>query len=138
MLRTGLDHRLRFLRRADADRVAEMDVITSYSIHYTKLYDTEMGVIRSDLDTRSEEYRANFARVQGLVADLREKVAQAALGGDENARAKHVSRGKLLPRERVRTLLDPGSPFLEIGQLAAHGMYDGDAPSAGIIRNNFV
>jgi len=67
------------------------------------------------------------------VADLRAKVAEAALGGDESARAKHVARGKLLPRERVRTLLDPGSPFLEIGQLAAHEMYDGDAPSAGII-----
>jgi 3-methylcrotonyl-CoA carboxylase beta subunit len=92
-----------------------------------------MGILRSSLDTRSDEYRANFARLQGLVADLREKVAQTALGGDENARAKHVARGKLLPRERVRTLLDPGSPFLEIGQLAAHGMYDGDAPSAGII-----
>jgi len=92
-----------------------------------------MGILRSSLDPRSDEYRANFARMQGLVADLRAKVALASLGGDENARVKHVSRGKLLPRERVRTVLDPGSPFLEIGQLAAHGMYDGDAPSAGII-----
>jgi len=92
-----------------------------------------MGIIRSSLNTHSEEYRANFARMQALVADLRAKVAEAALGGDESARAKHVARGKLLPRERVRTLLDPGSPFLEIGQLAAHEMYDGDAPSAGII-----
>jgi len=92
-----------------------------------------MGVIRSALNTRSQEYRANFARMQGLVTDLREQVAKAALGGGEAARAKHVARGKLLPRERVRTLLDPGSPFLEVGQLAAHGMYGGDAPSAGIV-----
>src|SRR6185503_342976 len=63
----------------------------------------------------------------------RAKVAKAALGGDEAARAKHTARGKLLARERVRTLLDPGSPFLEIGQLAAWGMYGGDVPSASII-----
>ena len=78
-----------------------------------------MPVLKSQLNPRSEEFRANAARMQGLVADLREKVAQAALGGDDQARAKHAARGKLLPRERVRTLLDPGSPFLEIGQLAA-------------------
>ena len=92
-----------------------------------------MPVIQSQLKPRSEEFRANAARMQALVADLREKVAQAALGGDEQARAKHAARGKLLPRERVRTLLDPGSPFLEIGQLAAFGMYGDEAPGAGII-----
>jgi 3-methylcrotonyl-CoA carboxylase beta subunit len=92
-----------------------------------------MPVIKSQLNPRSEEFRANAARMQGLVADLREKVAQAARGGDEQARAKHSARGKLLPRERVRTLLDPGSPFLEIGQLAAYGMYGDEAPGAGII-----
>jgi 3-methylcrotonyl-CoA carboxylase beta subunit len=90
-------------------------------------------VIQSQLNPRSEEFRANAARMQALVADLREKVARSALGGDEEARAKHAARGKLLPRERVRTLLDPGSAFLEIGQLAAYGMYGGEAPGAGII-----
>ena len=73
-----------------------------------------MPVIRSRLNTRSAEFRANAERMRGLVADLREKVAQAAAGGPEEARAKHAARGKLLPRERVRTLLDPGSPFLEL------------------------
>jgi 3-methylcrotonyl-CoA carboxylase beta subunit len=68
-----------------------------------------------------------------LVAQLRTKLAAAALGGPERARARHVSRGKLLPRDRVDGLLDPGSPFLEVGALAAYGMYDDDAPSAGII-----
>src|SRR6185295_10102610 len=70
---------------------------------------------------------------RGLVAELRRRVAAAALGGSEDARRRHVSRGKLLPRERVIRLLDPGSPFLEVGQLAAGGMYDDEAPAAGII-----
>ncbi len=92
-----------------------------------------MPVIRSQLDTRSEAFRANAARMGALVGELRDKVAQAALGGDPAARAKHVARGKLLPRERVGKLLDPGSPFLEIGQLAADGLYGGEAPGAGIL-----
>jgi 3-methylcrotonyl-CoA carboxylase beta subunit len=81
-----------------------------------------MPAIRSRLNPRSEEFRANAERMRGLVADLRDKVAQAAAGGPEEARAKHAARGKLLPRARVRTLLDPGAPFLEVGQLAAPGM----------------
>jgi 3-methylcrotonyl-CoA carboxylase beta subunit len=68
-----------------------------------------------------------------LAAELRRRVAAAALGGPEAIRARHVERGKLLPRERVDRLLDPGSPFLEIGQLAAFGIYDDQAPGAGII-----
>jgi len=92
-----------------------------------------MPVLRSQLNARSVEFRANAERMKALVADLREKAGKIALGGDEGARAKHVARGKLLPRERVRTLLDPGSPFLEIGQLAAFGMYGDEAPGAGII-----
>jgi len=90
-------------------------------------------VIRSQLDPRSAEFRANAERMRALVADLREQVARVALGGDDEARAKHLARGKLLPRERVERLLDPGSPFLEIGQLAAFGMYRGEAPGAGIV-----
>ena len=92
-----------------------------------------MPAIKSQLDPRSEDFRANVARMRGLVADLRVKAAQVALGGDETARAKHVARGKLLARDRVRTLLDPGSAFLEIGQLAAWGMYGGEVPSASIV-----
>ena len=71
--------------------------------------------------------------MRGLVADLKEKTDQVALGGDEKAREKHLARGKLLPRDRVRGLLDPGSPFLEVGQLAAYGMYGGDVHSASMI-----
>jgi 3-methylcrotonyl-CoA carboxylase beta subunit len=92
-----------------------------------------MPLIRSQLNPRSEEFRANSERMRSLVSDLRDKVERIALGGDEGARRKHAERGKLLPRERVRRLLDPGSPFLEIGQLAAYGMYGDQAPGAGII-----
>ncbi|MGQ0511289.1 MAG: carboxyl transferase domain-containing protein [Betaproteobacteria bacterium] len=92
-----------------------------------------MPAIKSKLDTRSAEFRANVERMKTLVADLRAKVERVALGGDEAARAKHTARGKLLARERVRALLDPGSPFLEIGQLAAWDMYGGDVHSASVV-----
>src|SRR5213596_3284251 len=86
-----------------------------------------MSALKSQVNSRSAEFRANAARMKGLVDDLKQKVAAASVGGEKNA------RGKMLPRERVRTLLDPGSPFLEIGQLAAYGMYSGDVHSASII-----
>jgi 3-methylcrotonyl-CoA carboxylase beta subunit len=75
----------------------------------------------------------NAAHNRALAATLRAQVAAATLGGGEKARARHVSRGKLLPRDRVHCLLDPGSPFLEIGALAANGIYNNDAPGAGVI-----
>src|SRR5262245_12626787 len=68
-----------------------------------------------------------------LVDELRDVTTRTSRGGSEAARERHVSRGKLLPRDRVDALLDPGSPFLELSPLAANGMYDGDAPAAGII-----
>src|SRR5690606_31867403 len=84
-------------------------------------------------DRDSPAFRTLAEHNQALVAELRERVARAALGGSEKARERHVSRGKLLPRERVERLLDPGAPFLEIGQLAANGMYGDEAPGAGMI-----
>ena len=92
-----------------------------------------MAVIKSRLNPRSEEFRANERRIRDLVEDLRQKAAAISAGGDEAARQKHIARGKLLVRDRVRTLLDPGSPFLEIGQLAAYGMYGGEVPTASIV-----
>jgi 3-methylcrotonyl-CoA carboxylase beta subunit len=92
-----------------------------------------VSVLNSSIDVRSDEYRRNAGVMEGLVADLREKVARVQAGGDESARAKHAARGKLLPRERVRNLLDPGSPFLELSQLAAWNLYDDEVPGAGII-----
>ena len=92
-----------------------------------------MSALTSQVNPRSAEFRANADRMRGLVADLKEKVATVTIGGDKAARDKHAARGKMLPRERVRTLLDAGSPFLEIGQLAAWGMYSGDVHSASII-----
>jgi len=92
-----------------------------------------MPALSTQLDTRSGAYQENAAHMAALVADLKSKVAKIKLGGGEKAREKHLSRGKLLPRDRVRLLLDPGSPFLELGQFAAYEMYGGDIPAAGII-----
>jgi len=90
-------------------------------------------VLASKLDLGSAEAKARAAHNRALAEELRAKVAQAALGGSEKSRQRHTERGKLLPRERVERLLDPGSPFLEIGQLAANGVYDEDIPGAGMI-----
>jgi 3-methylcrotonyl-CoA carboxylase beta subunit len=92
-----------------------------------------MPILDTRLNPRSAEFTANAAALQALVDDLRARQARVAEGGGEAARAKHVARGKLLPRERVAALLDPGSPFLEFSPLAAHGLYDNAAPGAGII-----
>ncbi|MEH3104894.1 MAG: methylcrotonoyl-CoA carboxylase [Sphingomonas phyllosphaerae] len=92
-----------------------------------------MTAIRSLVDVGSEVFAANDAHNRALAAALRDKAAESALGGSEQHRARHVARGKLLPRERVDRLLDPGAPFLEIGALAANGMYDDGAPGAGMI-----
>ncbi|HWS12538.1 MAG TPA: carboxyl transferase domain-containing protein [Rhodocyclaceae bacterium] len=92
-----------------------------------------MTAIKSAIDTRGAEFRANAAALRALVEDLRGKVAQVARGGSEEARQKHLARGKRLVRDRVDGLLDPGAPFLELSQLAAWGMYGGDIASAGIV-----
>ena len=92
-----------------------------------------MPAIRSQLDARSPDFQSNAAQLRAAVDALRDEMAKAALGGGDKARAKHTERGKLLPRERIRALLDSGSPFLELSPLAAHGLYDGAAPCAGLI-----
>ncbi|PRX97182.1 carboxyl transferase domain-containing protein [Allonocardiopsis opalescens] len=85
------------------------------------------------LDPGGDRFERNAESNTALAAELRERLAAAALGGPERARRRHVERGKLLPRQRVDALLDPGSPFLELSPLAAYGLYDGEAPAAGII-----
>jgi len=92
-----------------------------------------MTVLSTFLDPRADAFAANTAAMRALVGDLREKIGVIREGGGPAARRRHLDRGKLLPRERVRALLDPGSPFLEFSQLAAYGMYDGEVPAAGII-----
>ena len=92
-----------------------------------------MPVIKSALDTRSAAFKANAEALRSQVADLKAKIATVKLGGGETSRKRHLARGKLLPRDRVRTLLDPGAPFLEFSQLAAWGMYEGEVPSASVI-----
>ena len=92
-----------------------------------------MPRLASDLDVHGAAFARNRDVNLALGAKLRERVAAAAVGGPAAARQRHASRGKLLPRQRVERLLDVGSPFLEIGQLAAFGLYDGEAPAAGLI-----
>jgi 3-methylcrotonyl-CoA carboxylase beta subunit len=92
-----------------------------------------LAILASAVDKNSEEFRANAAAMRALVAELDARRAQAALGGSEKSRERHAARGKLLPRQRVMNLIDPGSPFLELSPLAAFGLYDGDIHGAGLI-----
>ena len=92
-----------------------------------------MTILESKLNTRSDDFKSNAAAMQTVVDDLKEKVEKIFLGGGEEARKKHTARGKLLPRDRVQMLLDPGTPFLELSQLAAYEMYGNAAPAAGVI-----
>ncbi len=92
-----------------------------------------MPVIDTRIDSRSDDFRANAEVLGGLVSDLKQQLGRVGEGGGERAREKHLARGKLLPRERIRALLDPGAPFLELSALAAHGMYDDAAPAAGLL-----
>jgi 3-methylcrotonyl-CoA carboxylase beta subunit len=92
-----------------------------------------MTLLRSALDLSSDQAKRSREQMTKHVAELREKLEQVRRGGPERARERHLRAGKLLPRDRVERLLDPGTPFLELSPLAAHGMYDGDAPSAGIV-----
>ncbi|RKQ72780.1 carboxyl transferase domain-containing protein [Oceanibaculum indicum] len=92
-----------------------------------------MTILKSQISPRSDAFRENEAAMRALVDDLHAKVQHIKQGGGEKARERHLSRGKLLPRDRVRGLLDVGSPFLELSQFAAHGMYGGDIAAAGIV-----
>src|SRR5258708_12034397 len=92
-----------------------------------------MPVLPSSIDRASPQARANHDAMSALVAELHKKLDAVRQGGPERAREKHLKAGKLLPRERVERLLDPGSPFLEIAPLAALDLYDNQAPSAGLI-----
>ncbi len=92
-----------------------------------------MPRLDTHINRKDPDFVAREKHHRGLAERLREKLEQTALGGPERSRQKHLDRGKLLPRERVRTLLDPGSPFLEVAPLAANGMYDDAAPGAGVI-----
>ena len=92
-----------------------------------------MSVLKTAISTDSDEFLANAKAMATQVSDLREKVARIEQGGSEEARQRHTERGKLLPRERIRRLLDDGSPFLELSQFAAFGMYGAEVPAAGLI-----
>ncbi len=95
--------------------------------------DESMTVLHTQLNPRSADFTANAAAMRTVVDDLKAHLEKIAVGGGEAARAKHTARGKLLPRDRVQMLLDPGTPFLEVAPLAALNMYNNDAPCAGLI-----
>ena len=92
-----------------------------------------MARLETSLDRRSETFRQNHEALAQAVSTLKRNVDKVAEGGGAAARERHLKRGKLLPRERVRTLIDTGSPFLELSQLAAWGMYEDEVPCAGMI-----
>jgi 3-methylcrotonyl-CoA carboxylase beta subunit len=92
-----------------------------------------LAILSSSIDINAADFRVNAERMRALVSELQARRAEAALGGSERSRERHVSRGKLLPRDRVMTLIDPGSPFLELSPLAANGMYDDAIHGAGLI-----
>jgi 3-methylcrotonyl-CoA carboxylase beta subunit len=92
-----------------------------------------MPVIKSKIKTDSAEFARNDKANRKLAAELRRVQDEISMGGSERARQKHLGRGKLLPRDRIRTVVDRGAPFLEVAQLAAYGMYDNAVPAAGII-----
>ena len=92
-----------------------------------------MPRIKTKIDPASDAYATNFAVNSALAEELRAVRERIELGGSERARDKHLARGKLLPRDRVRGLLDEGSDFLEIGTFAAHAVYEDDVPAAGVI-----
>ena len=92
-----------------------------------------MSLLKPSLTPNDAAFKSNAAAMRVLVEELKSRLAAAALGGDERSRKRHTERGKLLPRDRVERLIDPGSPFLELSPLAAFGMYEGDIHGAGII-----
>ena len=92
-----------------------------------------MSVLKSNVNARDPRFKANAEAMASLVAALAAERARAAEGGDQRSRERHTARGKLLPRDRVHGLIDPGTPFLELSPMAAHGMYGEPINAAGII-----
>ena len=92
-----------------------------------------MLALESKIKTDSKEFAANESANRKLAEDLKTVCDKVATGGSKRSRERHLSRGKLLPRDRIRSVVDRGAPFLEIAQLAAHGLYDDEVPSAGIV-----
>src|ERR1700742_1821697 len=92
-----------------------------------------MAQLATTLSSQSSDFQGNSQALDKVVKDFKEKLHTIQQGGDENARAKHLARCKMLPRDRVKNLIDPGSPFLEFSAFAAHGVYPDNVPAAGII-----
>ncbi|KAG0093111.1 Methylcrotonoyl-CoA carboxylase beta chain, mitochondrial [Podila epicladia] len=100
---------------------------------YYRAHEDQSTVLPNNIDTQKPQFKENAARMQALVDDMNAKVAEIKLGGGQVARERHLSRGKLLPRDRIDRLLDNGSPFLEIGQFAGYELYEDKVPAGGVI-----
>jgi acetyl-CoA carboxylase carboxyltransferase component len=122
---------LRSLRRRDVPHARRL-ALSALRLQ-DRLLRLVMDVLGTHVDPASDDFRANAARMEGLVRELRERIATARLGGGEKYLQRHRDQGKLTVRERIDRLLDPGSPFLEFSPLAAWEMYDDDAPAAGLV-----
>src|ERR1700751_5822274 len=105
--------------------------VSEYS--FTEQREELVSAIASSIDCKSKEFRANQAAIRELIAELEKRRANAAEGGPPRARERHIARGKLLPRQRVMTLIDSGTPFLELSPLAANDMYEDTIHGAGLI-----
>jgi len=107
----------------------------AYSLSTSPLptLDRSLNVLQTSLDSESAEFKENKTAMDSLVSDLQKVVSDISLGGGATARERHLSRNKLLPRDRINHLLDPGSPFLEFSQLAGYGLYNDNVPAGGII-----
>lgn len=106
-------------------------------LHSTNSEATATSVLANNVDANSADFEANRAHMSGLIADLDKLQGRIALGGPEKARLRHVGRGKMLARDRVGALLDPGSPFIEVGNLAGWNLYESEGedavPCAGVV-----
>lgn len=125
--------RLSALRLVNSARVATTNSLRAPSATGFKAYHTDRdnGVLKSVADVNSDQFKENAKQMEEVVADLRNTVETIKLGGGAKACERHLSKGKLLPRDRIKTLLDPGSPFLEFSQLAGYQLYDDDNVAAG-------
>ncbi|KAF8543198.1 carboxyl transferase [Trichophaea hybrida] len=106
---------------------------TPITTHTARIAETAFSQIKSNIDTSSADFKDNAAQMSELTNSLRSLHARIAMGGNEKARAKHIARKKMLPRDRITALLDPGTAFLELSSLAAHQVYENDIPASGII-----
>eukprot|EP01137_Pigoraptor_chileana_P005741 Opistho-2@2929 len=122
-------------RRAVGANASGMRASASYALAAVRSYhhENKLHVIDGRVDANTEDFKTNKEHMESLVKDLKDKMVKIRLGGGATARNRHTAKGKLLPRDRISALLDPGAPFMELSQFAGHGLYEEDLPAGGII-----